>query len=560
MIEVLISFAFITVICLFLGMAATDALNFFFKGKINATYFGRLVLGIIAITVFTGYLSIFTGIGALATFLVIGMILLYTIFCRKRFASYVHEIFDYILCHKWEVVFCFFVAVIIAYFTSRGNYHTDTNLYHAANIRIYEEVGLIKGMANLYNNYGYNSMYHAFAAFFSEHWLLSKPWHVTSGYLALILSIYAIHNLKSLNEGRIKLSDGGYIAILIYVLNILYYVNSPATDFAPMLFSLYMMTEWIRLSETAGDVYDYANLSVLAVYILTLKVSAGLLVVAVIYPAFILIREKKWGDIARYISMGIIVLLPYLVRNYYISGWLIYPFEGIDIFNVKWKLPVDVLRMDVDIISSCGKCLFDYPHDLPMTQWLPIWWSAQEYYGKLLVAAALLGTVTLVIHLVYTAIIGKFRWQMAAILLGDLLSMALWFTEAPFIRYGLAFLLFTPCLAIAVYFSEKRHGLRRIVMGLSAFITIFFMLPFVDHYFGDNIGFISMHRSEPYYVFQKDYDVVETTEVQVGEITVNGGDGSVNSYYAYPGTVGRFVDKRLDSLGDKLEDGFYMHE
>lgn len=59
-------------------------------------------------------------------------------------------------------------------FTSRGEFHTDTNIYHAAAIRIYEEYGLVKGIGNLQLHYAYNSSCLAFASIFSMKWLLGS--------------------------------------------------------------------------------------------------------------------------------------------------------------------------------------------------------------------------------------------------------------------------------------------------------------------------------------------------------------------------------------------------
>ncbi len=558
MIEVLASFAFMLSVCTLTGFAVAGGMRFITKSRLQG--FSIVITGIVSITVLSGYLSIFTKIGALANFMVLAIDGLYIWIERRKLRAVSHKILEYALKHRWELLFYIGEAIIIAYFTSRGNYHTDTNLYHAANIRIYEETRVIKGLANVFNNYGYNSMYHAFCAFFSEHWLLSKPWHTTSGFLAFIFSVYSTHRLKSLNERRVRLSDGGCIAMLIYVLNILYYTNSPATDYAAMLFALYMMTEWIRVKETTDDVLSYANLCILGVYILTLKISAGMLIVAVIYPACVFLREKRIKDIFKYLLIGLVVSLPYFIRNFFISGWLVYPFKAIDIFNVRWKVPLDILEMDVAIIGGSGKCLFDMPADLPISQWVPIWWEAQEYYGKLLVLSAIFAICVLSLHEIYRITKKRIDLATISILFGNLVSLILWFVEAPFIRYGLAFLLFPPCLTVAVYLSEKRYGFRRIVMGLSAILILFLMLPFVDHYFGDNIGFVSMHKSEPYYVFQKDYDRTENIEIRVGNVLINGAYGATNSYYAYPSTTGPAVDSRLRAFGDTFEEGFYMQD
>ena len=86
--------------------------------------------------------------------------------------------------------------LFFAFFTSRGEFRTDTNIYHAANIQIYEEIGLIRGMTNLQWNFGYNSASLAFEVFFSFGWLLPHPIHVSTGFLELVFGIYACHYLK----------------------------------------------------------------------------------------------------------------------------------------------------------------------------------------------------------------------------------------------------------------------------------------------------------------------------------------------------------------------------
>ncbi len=558
MLEVIISFSYELTICLMFGFLITELTKKIVPLRDN--FFSVLITGAVSITVLVGFISIFTGIGAIVTCFVIIASIAGTLVFKSEFLVFARRIKGYFLTHKWEMVFYLFIAIAIAYFTSRGIFHTDTNLYHAANIRIYEETGLVRGMGNIYWNYAYNSMYHAFCAFFSEHWILAKPWHTTSGFLGFIFSAYAIHNLKTLNARRIRVSDAGSFAILIYVLNILYYINSPATDFAAMLFSLYLMTEWLRVRENADKVSDYAILSVLSVFIVTLKLSAGPLVFAAIYPAFMLIKEKRVKEILRYLGLGIFVSLPYFVRNYLISGWLAYPFKSIDLFDVQWKMPVDFLDMDVSIITGSGKCLFDMPADLPIRQWVPIWWGAQEYYGKLLFIAAVFAGFILVAHEIHSSVQGKFDFQVTALLVGVFASFLLWFVQAPFIRYGLAFLLFLPCMAVTEYFSEMRCGFRRIVMGISAIIIIFFVTPFVDHYIGDNIGFISMHMTEPYYIWQKDYDETEIKDIRIGNVIINGTCGAVNSYYAYPSVSGVAVDSRVRAYGDSFEEGFYMEQ
>ena len=432
------------------------------------------------------------------------------------------------------------------------------NIYHAANIRIYEEVGLIKGMTNLQWNFGYNSAALAFAAFFSLGWLLPQPLHVTTGFFELIFAVYACHYLKNWRVHKTHMGDACCIAIWVYILVILVRSMSPATDFMAMLLALYGITAWIINCESKKNISEYAMLSVFMVYALTVKLSAGCMVLIAIYPFIMLIKQKKVKTILGYILMGIIVLMPYLIRNYYLSGWLIYPFAAIDIFNPDWKVPLSTLQRDSAFIKVYGRCVYDPEKvNMPIKEWVRIWWAGQRYYERLLIMSVFLSSVLIFIHELYRLIRGKIEWERTFMYLAIWASTLLWFIEAPFIRYGLAFLLSIPLLAAGICVDAHKCGFRRIALGITL-LTIFLMYtPYVDNYFQDFGVFVKHELKSGYYLVQKDYDIVPTDSQQVGPFTFQfPSKGETNSYYAFPGVA--YSDRlfEIEARGDTLRDGF----
>ena len=101
----------------------------------------------------------------------------------------------------------------------------------------------------------------------------------------------------------------------------------------------------------------YALLCVAVVCVTTYKLSAGMLVLLALYPAILLIRQKEWKRIGLYVAAGLAVLIPWLVRNVVLTGWLIYPFEAVDLFSVDWKVPLELMQHDADQIKAWGRCL-----------------------------------------------------------------------------------------------------------------------------------------------------------------------------------------------------------
>lgn len=199
MAAVIASWIYIGLVCMLTGVGIlcllTGLINW--KGRKEDCSFSMtriLIAGIIGITVYAEIFSIFGKIGAPAHGLALVMAAAAGIAGRKvliRLWEKYKPVF-----FSWEGFFYVCFIVLIAFFTSRGAFHTDTNIYHAQTIRLYEEYGLIKGMGNLQLHFAYNSSYLAFASVFSLQWLFGRSLHTTTGLIEVIMCLYAFHGLK----------------------------------------------------------------------------------------------------------------------------------------------------------------------------------------------------------------------------------------------------------------------------------------------------------------------------------------------------------------------------
>lgn len=562
MAAVIASWIYIGLVCMLTGVGIlcllTGLINW--KGRKEDCSFSMtriLIAGIIGITVYAEIFSIFGKIGAPAHGLALVMAAAAGIAGRKvliRLWEKYKPVF-----FSWEGFFYVCFIVLIAFFTSRGAFHTDTNIYHAQTIRLYEEYGLIKGMGNLQLHFAYNSSYLAFASVFSLQWLFGRSLHTTTGLIEVIMCLYAFHGLKDFMQHRSHLTDMMRIGILFYTLVIITGSISPATDYVTMYFALFIITAWCENSEGKRSISSYGLLSVAAVFTLTLKFSACLLSLLAVYPAVYLVKEKRWREIGLYLGCGIMIVIPFLVRNYLISGWLLYPFNGIDIFGVEWKVPEEYLLVDADQIKVWGRCLYDVTKvDWPVFRWLPVWWEGQERYEQMLMGAVLAGSFLLLVQFVAKRIgRKKIRWELITLVGVIYACLGLWFFMAPFIRYGLSFLLAVPLLAVGEYLSEKKRGFYSILTGSVVFCIVMSLSPYWDRYITDAGVFIKQNILKPYYLVQKDYDQAEEDYYEInGNRIYYSVAGEVNSYHVFPGTCYEFMLERSTLMGDNIKDGF----
>jgi hypothetical protein len=532
MLIVLTSWIYILLLCLTAGtgmqkfLCRTGLLRQSGSGGISAA----VMTGVAVLTLYAEYFSILCKVGAAAHLIMLALLAATAWKVRMELRDSLRKI---------RVLFCspegaalLFLIILTAFFTSRGEFHTDTGIYHAQAIRIIEDYGTIRGAGNLQLHFAYNSSYLVFAALFTMSWILPQALHTTTGFLAVFLICIAIHDLLQIRKHRYHGADAVAAGILLYYITNLTGSMSPATDYGTMYLILYLLYAWLKTAEKyrdgdiKGDVsLRYGILSVFAVFLVSEKLSAASLVILALSPFLSLLRQKQGRKIGAFLILGILSILPFLIRNVLISGWLIYPVESIDLFRVAWKIPAAYLEKDAAQIKVWGRCLYDVTrlHD-PLSVWLPVWWSAQRSFERLLLLAQA-GACLLILFMLISAFLHRRKIQkpQAVFYVTLAAGIALWFFTSPFIRYGLAFLLCFPLCVTADFIdvlhleTEKkprniRAGGQVLTVCVAAAVLIC-ALPWTANYLKDDADFLVKRAADPYYLEQKPFEDSKTDSV-----------------------------------------------
>lgn len=345
------------------------------------------------------------------------------------------------LQRRLQLTGLFLLFLLFAYGTSRGMLHYDTGLYHAQSIRWIEEYGAVKGLVNLHSRLAYNSAAFALSALYSMAFLGFGSLHCVAGFLAFLLAAVCLGPLASFLSCLVpagflrklffkdgKSSDtmrncddfraltrfvktplsGSTLARLLcvyYLVNVFDEMISPASDFFLALFTFYLAIRWLDLTERGEEeLCPYALLCVLAAFLLTVKLSAAALLVFALYPAAHLFGGRRWREIALYLGLGAAVALPFLARNVILSGWLVYPFTGIDLFDVAWKAAKGAADYDAREIQVWGRGYTDVnQYNLPMGAWLPGWFQRLAGSERLFVLAAVAAVAALLLWTLWLA-------------------------------------------------------------------------------------------------------------------------------------------------------------
>ncbi len=524
---------------------------------------GNIMCGIVITTVYAQYFSLFHKIGVIANLILIILCIIIVYVNKKSMIEYM--VFMKNVLFSWEGLLYIGVLLLAAFFTSRGSIHTDTNIYHAQAIRWYEEFGVVKGLGNLQQHFAYNSSYFAFAALFGLKFLCGQSLHTTTGFIGGVLCIWALYHLKGFFEHERHMTDLCCIGILFYALVNLTGFVSPASDYATMFMALYVIARWCEEIESEErnihdkNYYSFSLLCVMAVYVATLKLSAGLLILLVIFPIVSFVRKRDIRAIVTYLILGIAVVLPFLIRNIIISGWLLYPFPSLDLFHFDWKIPIEYVEMDSAQIKVWGRCLYDIGLiDMPVSEWFPIWWREQERYAQMLILTNCLAGILdccILVHRLFSKV--KINWNLVLLNVVVFCNVVAWFMLSPFIRYGLAFLLAFPLLSVGMWMQKEKSSFYKIVSGCIVVLMFFILTPYWDHYFTDDMVFLKQNLMQPYYIKQKEYETSPMEEFDMNGITIySPAKGEITGYQYFPASTYDEMIRRTELRGKSLKDGF----
>lgn len=581
MLIVLLSFAYMLAICLVAGIIMNKALSRFIPvvnpDRLSIT--GIATTGFVALSVYAEIFSIFYKVGAICHVLMLVVLAVCGYFCRKEIPLSLTRLKSIFTEKRTCGLTYALIILAAAFFTSRGKFHTDTGIYHAQAIRIIEEYGVIKGLANLQQHFGYNSAYLSFCALFTLSFILPFALHTVTGAVMALYTCYAAKGLFEWKKHESHVGDFARIAIIVYAFTEMVGLQSPATDYGTMFFVMYILCEWAAYfvesrgassgiarklsaketgnsSEAIMDIAVTGRLTLLSVFAVSMKLSAAAMVILVVFPLFLLVKEKMWKELVSYLIIGIVCIAPFLVRNVILSGWLIYPVDSIDLFKVAWKVPADYLRHDAAQIKVWGRCLYDVEKlNAPISDWLPIWWSEKAHYEEMLIYSQILGMLLLAVTFVRRLVGRSLRPGMAIFYGCIIANMILWFMTAPFIRYGLAFLLLLPLCMIGENFPvmvQKKSIALALVMG----VIVINFASWIDNYFTDNMVFVKHHLTENYYLVPIPFEDSNVTAVDLDGVTVYISSDEKNSYYYTPNSCYGGMVERTKPMGTRVKDGF----
>jgi hypothetical protein len=374
---------------------------------------------------------------------------------RKENKRIIHEKFQQIHPLAWfPVLFTMFLALL----KSSGHPEIfDEGAYHLPLIRMWETKGIVLGVANLNGHYGLHSGWHILSAFSNLNFL--PGWELTLALNGLVASVLALGSGVSMSKIiRQKSTIADWILAFMPFFLFRNLLSSPSTDIPAIIGTWFLFCFWLDGFEKNTAIWkNWPVFLIIPIWIVTIKASSAVLLLIPAGLWILSFAEKENKKAILIVIFSLVILLPWFLQNWLISGYLVFPIKWTTIFHPQWLVPQYFIQKKF-YLEQFGAFA---PPKLYNLQWLKNWFSAHNADTRIILILSALGMTSGFFTLIFQP---KTRnWHLIYLfgtLLACLLSWLLTITEP---RYGFGALVFTALFSLAFpafYLSGKFPWLR----------------------------------------------------------------------------------------------------
>lgn len=562
MLVVLLTWVYVGIFIYILGNACMRMHNKLIKCNREVGLFEIIFAGIMVTTMYAQIYSLFGALNIVSNVVLIVATIIYALFDRKYLGKRMLEAKNKIagLDKRFVIVFSGIIAIMIIVYSACSSgveKLIDTEWYHAQNIRWLEEYGCVKGVANLLFPLGFNSPQHYFDAMFSMKDIFGQSIRFSGGLFGVVICLHGLFRVKDFFKHEKHIADAIAIGEIIYSVIVTAFFADPYTDTLPNILILFIATEWFSMiEEQKTDLEKMSWLCVFGVFATSVKSSAAMVVLFVVYPAYLLIKEKKVHDIVVYIIEGILICIPYFVTNIIVTGYPVYLLSAIS-FDCKWKIDPAILKYAVDDMKAFARM-----PGVPMSEslhcglrWIPTWFKNDSISHQILyMAIVVLIVYDLVCSIWEIASKKKFDGLSAFTRVCIYLGLVYWMCTIPQVKYCWSYLIIPVCVVPMSHdLVNKKIGwlAKLLAIGVGVLYLGFYSLRTLG-YTKDGI----LHNP----VKQADYLHFTFDEIEVDGLKfyIKPEEGDIAcGYYVFPQLDS--IDKaKTIVLGDSYKEGFYF--
>lgn len=524
----------------------------------NYTVFDSYFVGLSIVGTFLNFWSLFfpTNYISFCILLLVSFFLAYKE--REKYRLYFIHLKNKISHNKLLLILILFCVIIVLFFSIVTPQLYDSYLYHINAIQWNEKYRIVPGLANLHDRFGFNSSVFVLSACFSFKFIYEQSFFIINSLSYLFFLIWILKlviNLKSIKSI--------FLLLFIYYFTNQYLldISSPGTDLLPNIFLSYILINSILFTD-----FIYKKIIVLIampLFCITLKVSTIPIVLFTLLALFSQKEKTYFKSTLNFIYFGSLFILPWIVRNIMITGYILFPMTSIDVFDFDWKVPIENVNILKKWVYSWARIPFkNYTEvmNLNFIEWFSVWWKNALLINKRIYILSIISPLIFVAY----SIIKKGSIKKLISILVALIIMLLWFFTAPDVRFVFAVLLFLAFSPVLLLNFPKNYMIKlKPIIYICSIITLFLI------------------SEKAYSLFEEDYKhkkiidysylpidvstVKEKRNIQFNRIPFQTNSNTIYLFEPNPRNAqcydkfpcSWYIDGSLKLRGDELSDGFY---
>ena len=349
--------------------------------------------------------------------------------------------------------------------------------YYLPLVKWIESNPVVPGTALLNHRIGFNSGFHMLSAVFGIHGFIEGGVYKLNGLLFIVFNFYFLRRLiKMFSFKNLSIADLLLSGALIFQFSFL--LDSMDSDYIGIMGAILVIAWSLEILQKEVTRAEVLTLFIIGLFLFTIRPFNAFLLAAPIWLIFSRSSQRKY--FFYYLLTGSLLVAPWFIRNYFLTGYLIFPIYFIDFFNPEWKVPSYVALASHDIISEFAKLeivrpeyLYDSMTDPRLNEWIPLWihrvWSM--LIGKVVLILVPLSGLLILFSAIRKANSGITKSDLFY-LLYSIPIIAIWFFNYPSIRFGWAWILFLICGGGFLFWKLTRLSNKLLVTFIAIIVCL----------------------------------------------------------------------------------------
>lgn len=403
MLTLLLAHIIITVSCLWTGYLFY---RFILKSKEEKPVIFYAITGLITFTLISQLAALFIPVGFYFTAILLLLLILSAILLKKQSVVFFRQLLNELNSLPYYAKTLLAVLWLVILLINAGPVMMDdTESYHIQLIKWIQEYGSVPGIANLHERYGFNSSWFCSIAFFSSAPADLNLFTAINGVISLWFSFYLIKSATRFVTENNSRAAAALIAVLILSLVIWPMIrsNSATTnyDFITTVLVFILFTESFLKKQKENSFSFSAEWIIWPVYLFTIRIINFPLLLLSIFALYYIIKNGNWKKCLSPVIYCLFLVVPLLVRNVILSGYLFYPSPYFDFFNVDWKadpLMMEKLLEFIKYYSRVSTTFFDIEQTKALgSGWISSWFQHLFLHDKLILIPGIAGLLAAIV-------------------------------------------------------------------------------------------------------------------------------------------------------------------